>query len=328
MCFSPIGVSLGDANGIGPEVVVKAVDQYHQEGCRVLMLGEAWLAQRALELAGIRRRLRVVATVAEAAEYDDELCILDTGRLQPDDFSPAQTSAEVGVATVHAFHRACELARTGELGGVIFGPVNSDNIQMAGLTLMPADLRQNYQMLVTGPLRVAHLSHHVPLREVLDKFVKRDNVVELIRIADGSLKSWGISRPRIAVAGLNPHCVGVEDEEELMPAVAQAVKEGIDARGPIAPDSVFRQCIEGHYDLVIAHYHDQGHIAVKTWGFAGNCAIMLGVPILVATVAHGSAYEIAWRGIADSSMMLSALRTCEGLARGEGFQTLSDGQAS
>lgn len=325
MNSSPIiGVTLGDANGIGPEVVAKAVDQHHGGGGRALMIGEAWLAQRAFDLAGIRRPLRVVRTVAEAAGTEGELCLLDTAGSKPGEFSPAQATAEAGAATVHAFHLACGLARSRELAGVIFGPVNSDSIKMAGLTLMPPDLRRNYQMLITGPLRVAHLSHHVPLREVLDKFVKRDNVLELIRVADRSLRGWGLSRPRIAVAGLNPHCVGVEDEEELVPAVAQAVNDGIDARGPIAPDSVFRQCIEGRYDLVIALYHDQGHIAVKTQGFTSNCAIMLGVPFLVATVAHGSAYEIAWRGIADPSMMASALRICSRLAGGQGFHAGSE----
>ncbi|MFA7679684.1 MAG: 4-hydroxythreonine-4-phosphate dehydrogenase PdxA [Pigmentiphaga sp.] len=320
MGFPPvIGMTLGDANGIGPEVAVKAANLYLEEGERVLMIGEAWLAQRALDLTGIRRPLHTVSAIAEVHEADEGLYILDTGRLRPEELLPGQATGAVGEATVQAFHRACEFARSGELGGVIFGPVNSDSLKMAGLTLMPPDLRQNYQMLVTGPLRVAHLTHHISLREVLDKHIKCDRVLTLLRLADHSLRKWGMPHPRIAVAGLNPHCDGVEDSAELVPAVAQAVQEGIDAYGPVAPDSVFRQCIDGQYDLVIALYHDQGHIAVKTWGFAGNCAVMLGVPFLVATVAHGSAYEIAWRGQADASMMLSSLRTCTSLVRGEGF---------
>ena len=316
-----VGITLGDANGIGPEVVVKAAAGADRAQVRPLLIGDAFLARRALELLGLGWSVHPVASVAEARFAEGAIDVLETGTLAPADIAPGQAVAACGAAVVRGFDVAAGLARSGEIGGMIFGPVNSDAIKRAAVRarIVTPELEQTHLLLVTGPLRVAHLTDHMPLRRVIEQEVKADKIYRLLRLADGDLRRWGISRPRIVVAGLNPHCVGDEDRNELAPGVARAAGEGIDAVGPVSPDSVFRQCIEGQYDLVIALYHDQGHIAVKTWGFAGNCALYLGAPYLVATVAHGSAYDIAWSGRADPTMMSAALATVGSLAAGKGF---------
>ena len=134
-----------------------------------------------------------------------------------------------------------------------------------------------------------------------------------------ALKTWGIAKPRIAVAGLNPHASGKEEEQEIKPGVEKAAAQGIDVTGPIAPDSVFRHCIDGLYDVVLAMFHDQGHIAIKTWGFSGNCALIMGPPYLHMSVAHGTAYDLVGTGTADHTMMLEAMKLTGNLAAGNGF---------
>lgn len=323
-----VAITIGDANGIGPEVVVQAVAGADRSQVRPLVIGDGFLARRALDLIGLDWTVHSVGAVADARFVEGAIDVLETGTLTPDDLAPGQVVAACGAAVVRGFDVAASLARTGEAGGMIFGPVNSDAIKRAAVRtrVVTPELEQSHLLLVTGPLRVAHLTDHMPLRRVIEQEVKADKIYRLLRLADGDLRRWGIARPRIAVAGLNPHCVGDEDREEIAPGVARAAAEGIDAVGPIPPDSVFRQCIEGRYDLVIALYHDQGHIAVKTWGFEGNCALYVGAPYLVATVAHGTAYDIAWSGRADPAMMSSAVATVAALASGKGFPARSSAE--
>jgi len=177
---------------------------------------------------------------------------------------------------------------------------------------------ESYLLLVSGALRVAHLTDHMALRDVCD-VITQDLVALTLRKLDAVMREWGIAKPRIVVAGLNPHAMGREDSEQIAPAVAQVRAEGIDAIGPMSPDTVFRQCIEGRFDIVLAMFHDQGHIAIKTWGFAGNSAIILGPPYTHLSVAHGTAFDIVGKNIADHSMIQSAIITGAYLAAGRGF---------
>ena len=134
-----------------------------------------------------------------------------------------------------------------------------------------------------------------------------------------ALAGWGLEQPRIGVAGINPHAHGRQEKEAIEPAVRKAQAEGIRAEGPVAPDTVFRRGIEGRYDVVIAIFHDQGHIAVKTWGFDGNCALFLGAPYLFLSVGHGTAFDIVGKGVANHQMILSAILQAASLSSGRGF---------
>ena len=313
-----VGVTIGDPCGIGPEVVIKALSGGPVPG-KLVLIGDERVVRHAIALTGAPLSVRVVDSIARARFEPGCIDLIDDGMLEPGDVTPGQVSAACGRATVRWWDTATGLADANKLAAIVKAPINSQAQRLgAGKDVPTSQSGKTHLFLVTGLLRVVHLTDHLTLRAMLDQ-VKMQNVLDLIRLTDLSLKRWGIERPRIGVAGLNPHCYGPEDESEIAPAVKQALAEGICALGPVSPDSVFRQCLEGQYDCVLAHYHDQGHIAVKTSHFSGNCALLLGHPYIYASVAHGTAFDIAGKGIADHMAMASALKTAAMLADGKGF---------
>jgi 4-hydroxythreonine-4-phosphate dehydrogenase len=313
-----VAATIGDPCGVGPEVLVQALSSPRAPR-EVLLVGCAETVQRAIRITGSRLNVVPVRSVADARFREGVIHVLDHGRYLAERFRPAEPDALAGRAVVEWWDTAIALAQAGEVGAVVKGPVSKEVIRLGCGDLPPEPL--TYLLLVTGtPLRVAHLSDHVPLAEALGQ-VTEANVLAFIRLVHESLRAWGIAAPRIGVAGVNPHAQGREEREAIAPAVLQARNLGIAVSGPVSPDTVFRQCIQGDYDCVIAHYHDQGHIAVKTWKFDGNCALNLGSPFLRLSVPHGPAYDIAGQGKADSRSMLEALRTAAALAAGRGFPT-------
>jgi len=245
--------------------------------------------------------------------------VLDPGTLDMRDVTVGQLSAGCGRAVSEWWDMTTDLARNDRVAAIVKAPVNSEAIKLGGASpqagVQPG---KTFLFLITGPLRVIHLTDHIPLRDVFGQLTEQA-ILHLIRLTHDSLRAWGISAPRIGVAGINPHALGDEERQQIAPAIRAAQGLGIDARGPVPPDSLFRLCTEGHYDCVIAHYHDQGHIAVKTWRFEGNCAVMLGEPFLRLSVAHGTAFDIAGKGIADPASIAQAMRTATALAAGKGF---------
>ena len=176
-------------------------------------------------------------------------------------------------------------------------------------------------MLMTRGLKVVHLSTHKSLIEAA-RYVTRDNVLEKLRLTEQSVSGWGLPNPRIAVAALNPHggesgLLGREEIEEIAPAVAEAKRQGIAVTGPIPADSVFNRAIAGEFDVVLALYHDQGHIAIKVHDFHGSTTATLGIPFIRTSVDHGTAFDIAGRGIADERGLLTAIDAARALASGE-----------
>lgn len=312
---------IGDPAGIGPEVAVKALagGAVHEVSIPVL-LGSAAAVERAVAFTGVAARIRVMRTFEKPSDDPSIIDVLDTGALPPGVLPLGEDTEAAGLATAQWLDELDALARDGSFAATIMGPISTGSLKLAGKLhkVISPTPGESYLVLLTGPLRVTHLTDHMSLRQVID-VISIDLVATAISQLDTAMKGWGIAQPRIAVAGLNPHAMGEEDREAIAPGVAIARSAGIDVEGPIAPDSVFRQCIEGRYDMVLAMFHDQGHIAVKTWGFSGNCVIMMGPPYLHMSVAHGTAYDIVGTGKADSSMMLSAMRTCGQLASGQGF---------
>lgn len=313
---------IGDPAGIGPEVAVKALagGAVHEVSIPVL-LGSAAAVERAVAFTGVAARIRVMRTFEKPSDDPSIIDVLDTGALPPGVLPLGEDTEAAGLATAQWLDELDALARDGSFAATIMGPISTGSLKLAGKLhkVISPTPGESYLVLLTGPLRVTHLTDHMSLRQVID-VISIDLVATAISQLDTAMKGWGIAQPRIAVAGLNPHAMGEEDREAIAPGVAIARSAGIDVEGPIAPDSVFRQCIEGRYDMVLAMFHDQGHIAVKTWGFSGNCVIMMGPPYLHMSVAHGTAYDIVGTGKADSSMMLSAMRTCGRLASGQGFE--------
>lgn len=314
-----LATTIGDPCGIGPEVIVKAMAAGGIPA-RQFLIGDSWVVERAIALTRTKLTVRPVQSVDDARFEPGCIDVLDPKTLRPEDVTLGKISAACGRAVGQWWDIAESLARNGNVAAIVKGPVNSDAIRAAGVAAAPSAVEpgKTYLFLITGPLRVAHLTDHIPLRQVLSE-IKAENILKLLRLLQASLVRWGVANPRIGVAGFNPHAHGTEDEQEIAPALAQARREGIDASGPVPADTLFRQCIEGSYDCVVAHYHDQGHIAVKTWGFRGNCALILGAPYLRLSVAHGTAFDIAGRGVADHASMSEAMRTAASLASGAGF---------
>ena len=308
--FRPcIGTMVGEPAGIGPEVTVRAWASGRVHEVSVpLLVGSAASVERALDLTKVSARLRVMRSLEPLSDDPAVIDILDTGALDDRALPFAKDTLESGIATAKWLAELDALARDGVFAGTVMGPISTGSLKLAGkldMVISPTP-GESYLLLLTGPLRVAHLTDHMSIRAVCD-LITPELIDTALQQIDAALRSWGVANPRI-----------VEDRA-IGPGVARARARGINVDGPSAPDTVFRQCIEGRYDLVLAMFHDQGHIAVKTWGFSGNCVIMMGPPYLHMSVAHGTAYDIVGTGKADPSMMLSAMRTCGVLTAGKGF---------
>jgi 4-hydroxy-L-threonine phosphate dehydrogenase PdxA len=312
-----VAATIGDPCGIGPEVLIKAIAS-GAASKRTVLVGDARVVNDTIALCEADLSVRAISSFEDARFDDRHIDVLDPRNLAAGDVTHGKLSAACGRAVAQWLDIAYELGCKKLVDAVIQAPINTDAIKLGIGRPHRAAAAKSHLFLITGPLRVVHLTDHIPLREVLDK-VTTANVLDLIRLTHDNLVRWGIAQPRIGVAGLNPHCQGSEDAEQIAPAVQQAVAMGINAVGPIPPDSVFRQCIDGSYDCVVAHYHDQGHIPVKTWRFNGNCAVVLGEPFLRVSVAHGTAFDIAWKGVADPTTMIAAMRTATAFAAGRGF---------
>ena len=216
--------------------------------------------------------------------------------------------------------KAGELAASGSVQAIATAPINKEACRLAGhrdvghmeIFQSQTGASEVATMLMAGGLRVVHLTTHRSLRAACD-YVTRDNVLAKIELTDRSFREWGWASPRIGVAALNPHAsdgglIGDEEAREIAPAVEAARTRGVDAAGPIPADTVFNQAIDGAYDAVLAMYHDQGHIPVKVHDWARSVSVNLGLPFIRTSVDHGTAFDIAWRGIADHESMLEAIK--------------------
>ncbi|WP_211260290.1 PdxA family dehydrogenase [Xenophilus azovorans] len=317
---------IGDPSGIGPEVVAKAwtSGRLHEE-CRPVLLGSAIAMEQVLPLLPSGVSVRIIDAPDQGSDSARVLDIIDSGALDPRDIIVGVDTIACGKASADWLDEADRLARAGALDATVMGPISAVAMQMAGVAdRVINEPGQKYLLLASGALRIAHLTDHVPLGAV-STLITRDLIEQTLRKLDAALRSWGIKRPRIAVAGFNPHAKGTEEEEQIVPGIERARAAGILVAGPVSPDTVFRQCIEGQHDIVLAMYHDQGHIAIKTWGFSGNIAIVLGPPYPHVTVAHGTAYDIVGKGVADHTMVLNAILTAGSLAAGRSFPTFGAG---
>ena len=315
-----IGVMIGDPAGIGPEVCVKAVASGELAGlCRPVLIGDIGVLRRAAQVSGVSLAFEPVTSpnqdVAEGA-----VGVVDPGGFDVSSCPFGVASARSGDAVLEWIRTGEDLGKAGALQGLVMGPIDSASVKATGKisdmdALQPA---HTFMLRMTGPLRVVPLTEHVPLSRAIE-LVNPDSVFSLVELLDATLKSWGFARPRIAVAGINPHAMFDEDQQKIAPAVALGRERGIDVSGPLVPDAVFRQTIEGKYDAVVTMFHDQGQIPVKTVGFAGACTVYIGLPYVMLNVPHGTAFDIAGKGVAQHLSMLSAMKTAARLASGQGI---------
>lgn len=313
-----IGITLGDAGGVGPEIAVKAAASADvRRACVPLLVGSASVVREAAEAVGERGEVRAVRHPREIGPELVGVVVLDTSTLKPGERSVGGVSAANGRAAAEDTKRAVDLALAGDLDAVVSGPVNKQGLRLAGYdypgqTEYLKDLTAagpTFTVLAGGPMRVALLSTHVSLREAL-ALVTRERVADVIGKMDAALKeAFGIERPHIGVAGLNPHSgdnglMGWEEIEEIGPALEDARGLGVDVAGPVPADAFFLQGEAGVYDGMVALYHDQGVIPLKRHRYA---TFAYGLPIVRTTAGHGTAYDIAGTGEADPAAMLNAV---------------------
>jgi 4-hydroxythreonine-4-phosphate dehydrogenase len=316
-----IAISMGDPAGVGPEIAVKALARDEVwDSCRPLIVGDVGTIGRAVTLLDLSLRPNAIRDVAQARFDPSAPDVLDLSAVDVTRVPQRQVSATAGAAAVAYVEQAAHLALSAKVDAITTGPINKAAIQAAGSphighTEILADLTGEQRvttMLATTGLRVVHATRHVPLREVANH-ITGEQVLETVRLTDRGLRQMGFAEPRVAVAALNPHggdggLLGREEIEEIGPAVEAARAEGINVQGPIPADSVFFRAIRGEFDVVVAMYHDQGHIPIKTHGFERSVTVTLGLPIVRTSVDHGTAFDIAWKGVASEESMVEAIR--------------------
>lgn len=316
---APIAITMGDAAGIGPEIITKYAAS--SDAGDLVVIGDAGTMARAAAAFGGRREILAWApnrSLNEMPRSREILPVVAVGSL-PADLSPGQVDSRAGHLAYQAIIHAIDLARADVVSAIVTAPIHKEALAAAGVpfpghTEILADrtgTRDFGMMLIEGPLRVILVSIHVSLAEALRR-VTRESLARTIRLANQGCQALGIPRPRIAVAGLNPHAgegglFGREEIEVIAPAIEAARAEGFDVSGPYPPDTVFMRARRGAFDIVVAQYHDQGLIPIKLNGIEKGVNITVGLPIIRTSVDHGTAFDIAGKGIADPASLAEAV---------------------
>lgn len=319
-----IGITMGDAGGVGPELALKAYKN-NELNKDFILIGDYEIMYYCNEL------LNYNIPLWKVSKPDDFvpgfLNILDLGLLNRISLSIGKISKESGNAALKYVEKATRLALDGQIDAIVTLPMNKEATRLSyenfsGHTEFIAEMcgQDNYtMMLASDKLIVTHVSTHVSMLEAI-KSVKKDRIYNVINLTNDALKGM-LDNPRIAVAGLNPHAgeggsFGREDLEEIKPAVEQAQQEGILAEGPIAPDTVFLKAYKKQYDAVVCMYHDQGHIPMKLLDFEGGVNVTLGLKVIRTSVDHGTAFDIAYKGIASERSLVEAFRFAVNMIKG------------
>ena len=326
-----LGVTTGDPAGVGPEITVKAAAEPGvRSTARLVAIGSANVMTDAMAVAQVPLAIHAVHRIEDCRFEDGTLDVLDLANVDVRTVPRAAVSAAAGRAAYEYIETAVRLASARSIAAIVTAPVNKEALAAAGVphsghTEILASLSgtRDFAMLLMGKeLRVIHVTTHVALRRVPD-LVTRDRVLRTIRLARQAMERLGGANPRIAVAGLNPHAgeeglFGDEEQTSIIPAIEAARSEGATVTGPLPADTLFSRARGGEFDIVVAMYHDQGHIPVKTLGFEYDDAtkrwtglsgvnVTIGLPFLRVSVDHGTAFDRAWKGIANHESMVDAI---------------------
>jgi 4-hydroxythreonine-4-phosphate dehydrogenase len=323
-------VTLGDPAGCGPEIIAKVISQGLVEAnARLLCVGDVRVLNKAYDTIGQPARLHPVSSVAQATFKPGCLDVLDLHNVDLNALPIGQVSAQAGQAAYEYITTAIDLAMAGEVDAVVTLPINKEALHLAGnhydghteIFATRTGCKKFTMLLASGDFRVTHVSTHCSLFKAIER-CQTERILDVIHLTDQGLRQMGISRPRLAVAGLNPHSgesgvFGSEDIQQVQPAINQALAEGLDvAPWPVPPDTVFvRMHQNKEYDAVVAMYHDQGHIAAKLVDFWGGVNITLGLPIIRTSVDHGTAFDIAYSGRANPSSLVNAIQYAQVMAQ-------------
>jgi len=313
-----LGLTVGDPAGIGPEIACTATRKIEgSRDCRCILYADERVIRQSMPCV---KELRELNRITDAADYIPGMInYVEVGSLTQE-YEFRKVQGHCGKAAYDYVERAVQDALAGKIDAVVTGPLNKEALNLggkhfAGHTEIFANLTgaKDYAMLLTGgALRVIHVSTHCSLREACDR-AKKARILRVIELAHESARALaGADAPRIAVAGLNPHCgegglFGREEIEEILPAVEEAKARGMDVTGPVPPDTVYMKAHGGMFDIVVAMYHDQGHIPLKIVDFMGGVNITVGLPVIRTSVDHGTAFGRAGQGRADDSSMVAAI---------------------
>ncbi len=315
-----LGITMGDAAGIGPEVIVKALaDKRIYELAHPIVIGDKKIMQRALDIVKSDLQLRTVQDINNLQSEFGYIDLIDLNNL-PADLPFAKVDARAGKAAYEYIESAVDLTLKNKIHAIVTAPLNKEALHAGGKNfpghteiLAHLSKTDDFSMMLTSEkLNVIHVTTHVSIRQACD-LIKKERVLTVIELAEEYSKMLGFTEPRIAVAGFNPHAgenglFGDEDEKEIVPAVKEAQAKGMNVVGPLPPDTVFHRAANlDEFDIVVVMYHDQGHIPIKLLGFDTGVNVTVGLPFIRTSVDHGTAFPIAGQGIADSRSMTEAL---------------------
>ena len=317
-----IGITMGDPVGIGPEILVKALNNPQiYTFCKPMIIGDSNIIKQALKLLNYEHHVHIINDPDQGKYVFNTLDIIDISTIQEDCSLLLAPTIETGTAMQDYIIKGVDLALTNRIAGIVTCPITKTALKLAGSQfhghtelLAHRTKTKSYAMMLSGnKLKVILVTIHIPLSQVVAGLTTKE-IIKKIKLTHTSLKTrFNIKIPRIAVAGLNPHAgeasmFGPEEEDIIAPAVRAAKKEGINVKGPLPPDTVFYQAVNGRYDAVVCMYHDQGLIPFKLTHFKDGVNTTLGLPIIRTSVDHGTAYDIAWQGIADHSSLIEAIK--------------------
>jgi len=332
-----IAITMGDPGGVGPEIIIKAINSSEvRNPCYPLVIGDASVMEEALNLLNLPLKLKIIKSPDESKPTKESIEVIDVIPPHPPflkggiksgivkvgmgRFEKCKPTPEGGKACVSYIKKAVELALSKHVDGIVTAPISKEALKMAGFkwpghTEILADLTntKDYTMMLIGkPLRVILVTIHTALKNVPD-LITKSKALKTIRLAKKACDMLNIKNPRIAVAGLNPHAgeagiFGDEEIKKIIPAVKEAIKEGIPVSGPYPPDTIFHKAYKGDVDIVVCMYHDQGLIPLKMIAFDKGVNVTIGLPFIRTSPDHGTAYDIAWKGMANPLSMIEAIK--------------------
>lgn len=315
-----IAVPIGDPAGVGPEIVAKSVASEEVfEAADCVIVGDKTIIENAIKIVGVDLTVHVISEAEEADYRKGILNLIDLGNVDMAKFEFGKVNGMCGKAAYEYIAKCIELANEGKVDAVATTPINKESLRAGGINYIGhteifgalTGTEDPLTMFETNGMRVFFLTRHVSLREMLDMITK-DRIIDYVKRCMKALEKLGVTDGTMAIAGLNPHSgehglFGWEEVNEIMPAIEELQAEGYQVVGPIGADSVFHQAAQGRYNSVLSLYHDQGHIATKTLDFEKTIAITNGMPILRTSVDHGTAFDIAGKGIVSAVSMIEAI---------------------
>lgn len=323
-----LGITLGDPAGTGPELITKALTNPDIHAiCKPIVIGKAEIVKAACQFTGARCEVRPIEDPENASPSPDCIEVLETGNLELSSLERGRVAGACGQAAYDYIVAATRLALDGRIDAIVTSAINKEALNLAGHhfdghTGLLADLCQTpgaTMMLAAGKLRVSHVSTHLSLRNAIDK-VRPERILRVIELTREAVQQFGISEPKIAVAGLNPHAgegglFGDEEQTQIMPAIEAACAKGWNISGPYPGDTVFFRALQGEFDAAVAMFHDQGHVAVKMLGIWLGVNITLGLPIIRTSVEHGTNFDMSGTGRSDPRSLVEAIRCAAQLAK-------------